>query len=120
MKTDKDERSYIQIDINELDQFIERVQKRKLLDEDYDIITVMTQTLKNLSETLRNKNATINKLRQMLFGHKTERSKNIFNTSKTDDSQKEKTKKKEPKKGHGRNSVSAYTGAKTYVITHEE
>ena len=132
----------IELSPEDLQALLERV-KTVVSEEDYEIIKAMTEALQAMSQVVDQKAASIKRLLKQLFGHKSEKKKVVFDDSKNDqDGEKgsdpenkpddpdpenkpdepDPKKKKEPEKkpkGHGRNGVSAYPGAKKIQVNHE-
>jgi transposase len=96
----------------ELDALLERVRLNKLQEGDYELIKALAETVAYLSTLSDEKAASIKRLLNMLFGHKTEKVNKNSTASR-------KPKKKEKKKGHGKNGASAYKGAKKVKISHQ-
>ncbi len=137
MKTPKQ----IDIDIKEVDALLERVKNDSLQNGDYEMIKSMVDTVIYLNRAVDNKTTSIKRLLKMLFGAKTEKSKNkpeqsdknnpkpsqetSDNTGNKDESvpndkpgdasannpEDTETDGSEKKPGHGRNGADAYTGA---------
>ena len=75
----------IELSAEQLDALIVRVKLRSLLDEDYETIEAMGETIHVLSHSLDEKAASIKRLLKMIFGASTE---------KTEDVTKKKRKKR--------------------------
>ena len=136
-----DEPRRIEIDQQELGDFVQRV-RALLSPEDTEILEGVVGTFVLMTQELEAKGASIKRLRNLIFGATTEK------TSKVLDDQKDKpadeqvpagdtvgadgddkavdgpqtdsggeTKKK--RKGHGRNGANAYTGAEKVKVPHE-
>jgi hypothetical protein len=86
-----------QIDISpeELAELLKRAESR-MKKEDYEVIKGMAETLTFLSYTVDNKNTSIKRLLGMLFGSKTEKTKDVTK-DKSSDNQKGKKKAVSPK-----------------------
>ncbi len=136
------------INPDEVDILIEKVEQNKLSDQDRKIITGLLRTLLYLIVELQNKKATLLRLREMIFGRKSEKRKKADPESSQDEEKKDEEKKDpdgetdngmakdqveierkakseseaaRPKKpGHGRIPASAYRGAKTVYCRHSE
>ena len=76
----------INLDIEKVEEVLERVKNNSLQDGDYEIIKSMIDTVIYLNQALDNKNTSIKRLLKMLFGSKTEKSKNKSNKSDESDS----------------------------------
>jgi transposase len=121
----------LQLTSEEADDLLKRATTNSLSEKDCEIIKGMVETILVLSRALEEKVTSIKRLLRMLFGIKTEKSKNILKNT-TEDSQAETPAdntqatgnnmpdKKDKPKGHGRNGASAYTGAQKIKILHPE
>ncbi len=99
--------------------------------EDYEKIKAMAETIEALSNVVDQKATSIKRLINLLFGQKSEKKENVLDNldddrgdgekpdNKPDEPKPENGKKGDKKKGHGRNGVSAYTGAKKVTVNHE-
>jgi transposase len=92
---------------------------------DYEIIAGLAQTVQRLSELLENKELTLARLRQMLFGIQSERKEKVFPQAESDSigaagrtDQGGEASEKKP--GHGRNGAEDYAGATRIQISHPE
>jgi len=112
----------------EADELLKRVASSPLSKKDYEIIKGLVETVLALSQALDKKVTSIKRLLKMVFGSKTEKSKNVLKNSEesqteppadtTQDTKKDKPDKKKKPKGHGRNGSSSYTGAKRNKVSH--
>jgi transposase len=107
------------LNMSELEIIIE--QARASLGEDgYNKLKSAVETLEYLTGLIGDKETTIRRLRNIVFGPSTEKSSNVLEGLPAEP---EKTKEPEdanvPAKGHGRNGASAYTGAQKIKIRHE-
>src|SRR6266576_1244631 len=87
--------------MEELEKVLERARKEPLDEEGYAKLKASLETLGYLVQLVENKDTTIHRLRQILFGSSTEKTS------------------REKGKGHGRNSAEAYSGAEKVRIAHE-
>jgi transposase len=76
----KGKKTYPQVKCIDLDRrqsqpFLDRVQNRALVEEDYGIILVMAQTIQCITEALEEKTTSIKRLLKYLFGASTETAK---------------------------------------------
>ena len=78
----------------------------------------MAETIKFLSSAVDEKSMSIERLRRILFGARTEKTKNVLKEGTAGGRGKSQKKKKKPK-GHGRNGAEDYTGAKKVEVKHE-
>lgn len=113
----------IDLDIKELEALVERA-RGALSQQEYEKLRAALKTLEYLTELLEDKNTTIGKLRQLLFGTRTEKTRKVLQQAGASeqaggtDSQKTGEPKKTVK-GHGRNGASSYLGAQQIKIGHE-
>ena len=100
----------IEISAEEAHELLDRA-KKALAGDDYQIIKGLIDTHLLLDETLAEKNASIKKLRKMIFGDKTEKTGNL---------RRKKTirQRKKKAKGHGKNGAGDYVGAEHLEISH--
>ena len=113
------------VDLAELEAIVERA-KTALSVEDYATLKASLETLAFLQQELKAKGASIERLRQIVFGSKTEKTSVIFDkgaaTAGLEDSvgqrdaDKAAARAKQP--GHGRNGAAAYKGADKVKVPH--
>jgi hypothetical protein len=114
----------IDLNLEQVDDLLMRVESGCLQDGDYEIIKAMVQTIELLSQCVDEKATSIRRLLRMLFGPRTEKLKNVIKDKEKSDpskSSQENTKGKnnEPKpKGHGRNAAADYTAAEQIKVDH--
>ena len=114
----------IDLNLEQVDDLLKRVESGCLQDGDYQIIKAMVQTIELLSQCVDEKATSIRRLLRMLFGPSTEKLKNVIKDKQTSDSSKstqqhttDKSNKPKPK-GHGRNAAADYTGAQQIKVDH--
>jgi transposase len=116
----------LQLTSEEADNLLKRAAANSLSEKDCEIIKGMVETILVLSRALEEKVTSIKRLLRMLFGIKTEKSKNILKNTEDSEASTENTKdndtpdKKDKPKGHGRNGASAYTGAEKVKVPHQK
>jgi transposase len=98
----------IEISAEEAEAILERVQDSTIAQEDYEIIKGMVETLLLLNQAVTEKNTSIKRLLQVIFGYKTEKKK-----------KKPGKRCKKKNKGHGKNGADAYIGASREEINHD-
>lgn len=89
--------------------------------EEHAKLTGAIDTLAQVTAQLQAKDASIERLRRMLFGASTESTRNVLgeNTRGQDPSQSSNNAaEKEKAPGHGRNAAAAYTGAQRVSVLH--
>lgn len=110
--------------------------KAALEKEDYELLKGVADTLAYLTRVAEDKDTTIRQLRSLLFGAKTERTRDVLillqqiekaaagdekgNGSEVPvpPAQAAEPKKKKRAKGHGRNGADAYVGAERICVAH--
>ena len=115
----------------DLEALIERAQAGPLGEADCRTLQALVETLDRLTQLLADKSTTIQRLRQMLFGASTEKTRKVAKTADQEEAAPGDTKPASPtaqgqpepksqdqKKGHGRNGAAAYTGATRIKISH--
>jgi len=121
----------LEVTAEELLSLLEGV-RSALGEEGYRKLEAAIQTLDFLERELKEKEAAVRHLKDLLFGSKTEKIENVFSAEETPPeapgaestdadaggAESEKRKKKKPK-GHGRNGAAAYTGAEKITVAHE-
>lgn len=105
-----------EINIAELRSILERAKHGALTEEDHGKLSDVVTTVACLTRELQSKNASILRLRDMLFGASTEQTSRVL--GKKTGSAGSGGKEKEKRKGHGRNGSTAYTGAKKIKVAH--
>ena len=131
------EPTIIELEMDELEDILRRVETKQLEDGDSETIKAVFRAYVHLTETLKDKNVSMNRLRKMLFGATTEKTSAILgkdadsstspspadeNSSSESDEHTAETperQEKKPAKGHGRNGADAYTGADKIEVRHE-
>ena len=126
-------RERVEVNMEELEALIERAKTAPLNDEDYHKLKAAVETLGYLTELLEDRKTTIQRLRQILFGASTEKTRNVFKTEPQDrepkaaeaPGEKDRTADAEvgesdkKSKGHGRNGAENYSGATRIKVSHE-
>ena len=128
-----------------LDQLKAIIERASLSEADRDQLTAAVETLAFITQELEQSGATIARLRKLLFGPSSEKTRDVLNNkgntesehdaqgdnatdedpvdkggergddTPSDDSDKPKKKRK----GHGRNGAAAYTGADKVSVAHD-
>ena len=134
----------IELDMDKLDDILRRVEAKELRVDDYETIRTVIESYVGLYFAVGDRNTTIRRLRQMLFGIKTEKTAAVVgdgkdsqpppreavtaSTTVTPDGETETVSAltmdegklaETPRKGHGRNGADAYTGAEKTEVRHE-
>jgi hypothetical protein len=107
-----------------LDGFLDRM-KAVLPPVDYEMVKGMADTLRVLTSMLQAARTSIRRLREMVFGPKTEKTSEVLKDSpeatpeNPPETEEEPAPVKKKKKGHGRNGRDDYPGGKKTRIAHE-
>lgn len=115
----------IDVPMEELEKVLERARKEPLDEEGYAKLKASLETLGYLVQLVENKDTTIHRLRQMLFGASTEKTSEVLPTNGVARQAENPTVNpkvpagKASHKGHGRNGAEAYSGAEKVRIAHE-
>ncbi len=110
------------VDLDELNEVLERARAAPLCDEDHDKLALALHLLATVRHELDHKRASIERLRKMLFGASTEKTSKVTGHRRTGDAaggEDGAPGQRRKRKGHGRNSAAAYTGAQHVEVPHE-
>jgi transposase len=121
----KDKPHPIEITAQEMEALIERGEQRSFFEQDYPIVVAVLKNYFTLDHVAKENAHTILRLVKMVFGHPTEKAKEMLkNISPKESSpnpgttaEGELPPKVKPK-GHGRNGASAYEGAEKVHVPH--
>jgi transposase len=125
----------VELDMSELDEILGRVDAQQLRADDFQTIRTLIESYVCLTQAVGDKNTTIRRLRQMLFGVKTEKTAAVIDSPLAAD---ETTPGPEgeatplttssageaagdsptPVRGHGRNGAEDYVGAEKIEVPH--
>ena len=120
----------IEIDMSELHDILEKAKEEPLTEEESGKLLDAMKTLLFLTEQLGKKRVAIKRLKAMLFGAATEKTKKVLEgildaskedqeASKDEPDGKDDEGEEKKRKGHGRNGADAYTGAEQIHVPHE-
>ena len=118
--------------MKELESLLQRA-KTKLDEKDYQLFKKLVDSYACLTDLVEDKQMTIKRLRQMLFGASTEKTSDVIKeeedepesppaTNENSRAPPEKTDEEDSemkRKGHGRNGADAYHGAEKIRVPHE-
>ena len=128
----------LELNQHELEQILERARTAPLALDDYQKLHAVLATLAYMTQLLENKNTTLQRLRQIVFGAKTEKTQQVLqslanhgasssvspatqeecNPTPSSDSPCPESAEAEPAPGHGRNGAAAYAGAEKIKVKH--
>lgn len=106
----------IELPTEKLVAILERA-KAAIGEEDYAALKAVVYQFGSVKTELANKNTSIKRLRQMLFGAKTEKTRQVLG-EKPHAEKNPSQRKRSPGKGHGRNGAADYPGAQRHLIAH--
>ena len=131
----KQEPKVVEVSSEDLRALRGRAKARELDADDCELVDLLIASYDELLELLRNKEISLARLRKMLFGASTEKTKDVLSSGDTNsdaepppdepgegedstDSPDEQPAKR-GRKGHGRNGAKNYPGAKKVSVSHE-
>ncbi len=108
-----------------MEALIERGEQRSFFEQDYPIVVAVLRNYFTLDHVVKENAHTILGLVKMVFGHRTEKAKEVLKNSSPEESSPNPTTTtegerppKEKSKGHGRNGASSYLGAEKVCVPH--
>lgn len=128
--------SRLELSMEELQKLVEHARTEPLSDEEYGQLKAAIETLGYLTQLVEDKDTTIQRLRQILFGAKTEKTNKVLNQEvdkqekpepavpggdareASADDASEGSDPKRKRKGHGRNGARDYAGAQKVQVSH--
>jgi transposase len=121
----------IELRMDDLERLIERARYTPLSDEEYATLKAAIDTLGYVAHLVEEKGTTLAGLRQMLFGTRTEKTRDVLKRAGVDDTEKttaeasggdeasaSPTGREPAARGHGRHGVEAYAGATHVEVPH--
>jgi transposase len=112
----------IEVSVEEISAIVERTQTGALSAEDHAKLKAAIDTFALVTAQLQTKDASIERLRHMIFGAMTESSRNVFGEKRGEPpaagSTEEPPAPRPKPPGHGRNAAAAYTGAEQVTVAH--
>jgi len=120
----------IEVDMQRIDQLIDRLEQVDLSAEDRETIENILQAYVQLLGMLQDKNTSLKRLKKLLFGAKTERLEKILENTDADgkpgqegaeegnEASAEASTQRPRPHGHGRHAAEDYTGAEQVLVQH--
>jgi transposase len=113
----------IELSMSELEAILERV-KSSLSPAEYEKLHDALKTLLFLTQELEKNRVSVQRLKQLLFGATTEKTRKVLQKALEDSQAEQEEPPKQPAplekpKGHGRNGAEDYTGAEKVKIPHK-
>jgi transposase len=104
-------RERLELNLEELEKLLERTKQGPLSEPDYQMLKAAVETLGYLTELLEDRKTTIERLRQIVFGASTEKTRTVLKADRMQAAIAEREPSEEKTQGHGRNGAEAYRGA---------
>lgn len=114
----------IKISTDEAEALIRRSEQHSFTEQDYPILTAILRNYFTLDNAMKEKSQAIKRLLNLVFGCRTEKSKDVLKGSGSDEKRpikgdRDTTQSNKAKpKGHGKNGASAYSGAQKVFVDH--
>jgi len=108
----------MELNMDELETLLERAKASPLSEPDYHKLKAALETLGYLTQLLEDRKTTIDRLRQILFGASTEKTRKVLKTNQPTQADPDSNESAKKTKGHGRNGAQAYRGATKIVVGH--
>ena len=111
----------IELTVQQAQALLERGEKRSFVEQDYPIVVSIIRNYFALDHAHQEKSHTILRLLNRVFGHHTEKSREVLKGSEDQPSPSRSAERESPKenpKGHGRNGASSYEGAQKVCVPH--
>ena len=113
----------VELSMDEVESILRRLKESGLPERDQEMLRALVDSYAFLVSEIGDKKASVERLRQLVFGAKTETKANVARRAgkapATGRDEKPKKKKKKKRKGHGRIPAEAYTGGERVKIPHE-
>jgi transposase len=111
----------IEVSMDELESILRRAQTSTLDEKDCAKIKAVFESYLYLTNLVEDKATTIDRLRKILFGSGSEKTRDVINPPPTPPLPVPEDAEPPPPKrpGHGRNGADAYDGAEKIVVPHE-
>ena len=130
MKTPNQE--IIELNMEELESILQRAQTAPLDEKDCAKFKALIESYAYLTELVEDKGTTIARLRKLLFGSRTEKTRDVIKDGDNDEtassasdqdddatpSANDKEERAGPRPGHGRNGADDYEGAERIPVPH--
>jgi len=118
----------IELHMDDLERLAERARQAPLSDDDYATLKAALHTLGTVAQLVEDKSATIARLRQLLFGPTSEKTREVLQRAGVvseapageapADATPPPTDRARPAAGHGRQGADAYAGAIRIPVAH--
>lgn len=111
----------IEVSVDEIEAILEKTSQGPLSDEERELLRDLTLSYCTLLGELKDKKASLKRLRALVFGAQTETKAKLLGQGgeAAETKSKEQAKPKGKKKGHGRIPASDYSGGRKVKVRHE-
>ena len=114
---------HLELPLAELAAIVERTRTAALNPEEHAKLAAAISTLQFLMTEIQAKQASVGRLRQLLFGARTEKTRDVLAeaslTAETSENGEAGSPQERPRPpGHGRHAAAAYTGAEKVSVSH--
>lgn len=111
----------IEASMDEVRSILKHARQLGLPDKEYELLEAIAESYAFLLSEIGDKDATIRRLRQMIFGAKTEKTKDVVGKGApaTGEPTSAQTGTKDKPRGHGRLGAKDYVGADKVKVPHE-
>lgn len=112
----------VETTMDEIEVILARAKEGPLSEEERELLHSLAESYLTVLSKIEDKKTTIERLRRMVFGAKTETKANVekqAGKAPAGGSEKKPAKKKRKRKGHGRIPAEAYVGAEKVKVPHE-
>jgi transposase len=120
----KEKPKRIELTVQEVEAFIERIRQESLFKPDYGLLVAIVTNYFTLEQAHQEQSHTLLRMVNQIFGPRTEKTKEVLKGASCKEvppgssSPPETASPKEKPKGHGRNGASAYEGAQNVSVPH--
>jgi transposase len=108
----------LDVNIEELQALVDRGRQAPLGEEGHRKLKAAVDTLGHLVRLLQEKDTSLGRLRELLFGSSTEKTSRVLNDAGVKGAGKRRKSSGEKRKGHGRHGAQAYRGARKVEVRH--
>lgn len=112
------------VSLEQLEQILANARTRPLDDSEHTTLKAAVATLALVTQELESKQTSLQRLRRLLFGARTEKTDTVLGkaddgSAVSQDAGPKDKKKPKQRKGHGRNGADAYPRAERIAVAHE-
>jgi transposase len=108
----------VDLPMHELTAIVERTRVGAITEQEYAKLKAMLDLVAFLKAELQSKSTSIERLRRMIFGTSTEKTRKVLNEPSQPAAGVAADAPRSKRPGHGRNSADEYTGARKEIVRH--